>query len=216
MFSTLAFTCVTFCTGALSWWGPAYISNGLKTMPEEHRSMDVDSVPFIFGAVTMMSGIVGVPLGMVLSTKLKVKFPRADPIICAIGILISALFLSIGMILCNVNVIAAFVFLFIGEIALNLNWSIVADMLLYIVSPTCRSSAEAIQILASHAFGDAGSPYLIGLVSKSYIIALENRKNLIHCILLRDQYLSLTTLGFGPVSMSLAGCRTWRLGCCLH
>merc|ERR1739838_175152 len=72
---------------------------------------------------------------------------------------------TIGMVLCNVNIILAFVFLFIGEIALNLNWSIVADMLLYIVSPTCRSTAEAIQILASHAFGDAGSPYLIGLVS---------------------------------------------------
>ncbi len=50
--------------------------------------------------------------------------------------------------------------------ALNLNWSIVADMLLYVVVPTCRSTAEAVQILFSHAFGDAGSPYLIGLVSK--------------------------------------------------
>jgi len=165
VFSTLAFTCVTFCTGALSWWGPVYIVNGLKTMKEEDRGIHIDSVAITFGVVTMMSGIVGVPLGMVLSTKLKAKFPRADPIICACGILISALFLSIGMVLCNVNVILAFVFLFIGEIALNLNWSIVADMLLYIVTPTCRSTAEAIQILASHAFGDAGSPYLIGLVS---------------------------------------------------
>jgi hypothetical protein len=51
-------------------------------------------------------------------------------------------------------------------VALNLNWSIVADMLLYVVVPTCRSTAEAVQILFSHAFGDAGSPYLIGLVSK--------------------------------------------------
>jgi hypothetical protein len=49
-------------------------------------------------------------------------------------------------------------------VALNLNWSIVADMLLYVVVPTCRSTAEAVQILFSHAFGDAGSPYLIGLV----------------------------------------------------
>lgn len=165
VFSTLAFTCVTFCTGALSWWGPVYIVNGLKTMKEEDRGIPIDSVAITFGIITMMSGVVGVPLGMVLSTKLKAKFPRADPIICAGGILISALFLSIGMVLCNVNVILAFVFLFIGEIALNLNWSIVADMLLYIVAPTCRSTAEAIQILASHAFGDAGSPYLIGLVS---------------------------------------------------
>merc|ERR1719334_664177 len=67
--------------------------------------------------------------------------------------------------MCSVNVIVAFVFLFLGEVALNLNWSIVADMLLYIVIPTCRSTAEAVQILASHAFGDAGSPYLIGLIS---------------------------------------------------
>jgi len=165
VFSTLAFTCVTFCTGALSWWGPVYIQNGLKTMKEEERSIDVDDVPFVFGVVTMMSGIVGVPLGMILSTKLKSKYPRADPVICAVGILVSAFFLTIGMVLCNVNVILSFVLLFIGEVALNLNWSIVADMLLYIVSPTCRSTAEAIQILASHAFGDAGSPYLIGLVS---------------------------------------------------
>lgn len=33
------------------------------------------------------------------------------------------------------------------------------------VVPTRRGSASAIQILISHLFGDAGSPYLIGLVS---------------------------------------------------
>merc|ERR1712025_648201 len=176
VFSTLAFTCVTFCTGALSWWGPAYIQEGLRSMKEEERGIDVKSVPFIFGAVTMMSGIVGVPLGMILSTKLKAKYPRADPVICAVGILASAFFLSIGMVLCNVNIFLAFVLLFIGEVALNLNWSIVADMLLYIVSPTCRSTAEAIQILASHAFGDAGSPYLIGLVSDGLLGYLSHNR----------------------------------------
>lgn len=167
VFSTLAFTCVTFCTGALSWWGPTYLEDALKTMPEEERGIKVKNVSFIFGLVTMMSGIVGVPLGMVLSTTLKAKYPRADPLICAGGILISALFLTCGMFLASVNIHACFAFIFVGEVALNLNWSIVADMLLYIVTPTCRSTAEAIQILASHAFGDAGSPYLIGLVRRT-------------------------------------------------
>ena len=37
MISTLAFTCVTFCTGALSWWGPVFIEKALYTVPEEHR-----------------------------------------------------------------------------------------------------------------------------------------------------------------------------------
>merc|ERR1719510_2426655 len=115
----------------------------------------------------MMSGIVGVPLGMVLSTHLKDRYPRADPLICGVGVVLSTIFLSIGMFLCDKNVYAMFIMLFIGEVTLNLNWSIIADILLYIVPPNIRSTAEALQILASHAFGDAGSPYLIGLISDS-------------------------------------------------
>jgi len=34
----------------------------------------------------------------------------------------------------------------------------------YVVIPTRRSTAEAVQILMSHLLGDAGSPYLIGVV----------------------------------------------------
>ena len=114
----------------------------------------------------MLSGIVGVPLGSILSTKLKQKYPRADPIICGVGLLLSAVLLGFGMFAANRNIHVAFVLLFLGEVALNLNWSIVADVLLYVVVPTRRSTAEAIQILFSHAFGDAGSPYLIGIVSE--------------------------------------------------
>ncbi len=36
----------------------------------------------------------------------------------------------------------------------------------YVVIPTRRATAEAFQILVSHALGDAGSPYLIGQVSE--------------------------------------------------
>ena len=35
----------------------------------------------------------------------------------------------------------------------------------YTVVPTRRGTAEAIQILISHMIGDAGSPYLIGVIS---------------------------------------------------
>ena len=36
MLSTLAFTCLTFCTGALSWFGPNFIENGLKIREYYH------------------------------------------------------------------------------------------------------------------------------------------------------------------------------------
>ena len=57
---------------------------------------------------------------------------------------------------------------------LNANWSIVSDMTLYIVIPPRRGIASATQILVSHMFGDAGSPYLIGLISDGLFTMMVN------------------------------------------
>jgi hypothetical protein len=46
----------------------------------------------------------------------------------------------------------------------------------YVVVPTRRGTAEALQILISHLLGDAGSPYLIGVVS-SFIFLLKSIRN---------------------------------------
>lgn len=56
-------------------------------------------------------------------------------------------------------------FIFLGELLLSLNWAVLADILLYVVIPTRRATAEALQITVGHLLGDAGSPYLIGVVS---------------------------------------------------
>merc|ERR1711963_23778 len=136
-----------------------------KSMDIAEKPMKINEIPFIFGVVTMLSGVVGVPLGSILSVKLRPKAARSDPLICGMGLVISSIFLCISIFTCNKAFILAFVLIFFGEIALNLNWSIVADILLYVVVPTRRGTAEAIQILLSHLFGDAGSPYLIGKVS---------------------------------------------------
>ena len=88
------------------------------------------SIPFIFGIVTMLSGVVGVPVGSILSVKLRPKFAQSDPIICGAGLVIASIFLCIAIFTCNKAFILAFVLIFFGEIALNLNWSIVADILL--------------------------------------------------------------------------------------
>jgi len=167
MLSTLGFTCVAFCTGALSWWGPKFLETSILAMEEKSpRQINISSVAFVFGVMTMVAGIIGVPCGAILSTKLKIKFPRADPVICGIGLAITTFLFFISLMWgAEENIILAFVLIFIGEISLNLNWSIVADMLLYVVSPTRRGTAEALQILVSHALGDAGSPFLIGVVT---------------------------------------------------
>ena len=43
------------------------------------------------------------------------------------------------------------------------------------VAPNRRGTAEALQILLSHLFGDAGSPYLIGVVSEGLQSKLDRQ-----------------------------------------
>lgn len=78
----------------------------------------------------MVSGIIGVPLGTYIAQKLKKRSQRADPIICACGLIISAPFLAGSMIMVTANTTIAYTCVFLGEVALNLNWAIVADILL--------------------------------------------------------------------------------------
>lgn len=78
----------------------------------------------------MTAGILGVPLGSYLSTRLSKKYPRSDPVICAVGLLISAPLIAGAMLVVTANSTLAYILVFLGEVALNCNWAIVADMLL--------------------------------------------------------------------------------------
>eukprot|EP00069_Balaena_mysticetus_P002921 bmy_00802T0 len=119
----------------------------------------------IFGLITCLTGVLGVGLGVEISHRLRRSNPRADPLVCAAGLLGSSPFLFLSLACARGSIVATYIFIFIGETLLSMNWAIVADILLYVVIPTRRSTAEAFQIVLSHLLGDAGSPYLIGLIS---------------------------------------------------
>uniref|UniRef100_A0A672P9L2 Protein spinster homolog 1 n=1 Tax=Sinocyclocheilus grahami TaxID=75366 RepID=A0A672P9L2_SINGR len=121
----------------------------------------------IFGIITVVTGILGVASGVQVSKKLRIKTPRADPLVCAAGLLLAAPFLYLSIMFAQASTVATYIFIFLGETFLSMNWAIVADILLYVVIPTRRSTAEAFQIVLSHLLGDAISPYLIGVVSDS-------------------------------------------------
>ncbi len=100
--------------------------------------MSICSIALVFGFITMLSGIVGVPLGSILSTKLKQRYSqRVDPIICGCGLVLSSALLGAAMFIVEGNISLAFLLLFLGEVALNLNWSIVADILLVSCTTAC-------------------------------------------------------------------------------
>ncbi|XP_027424021.2 protein spinster homolog 3 isoform X7 [Zalophus californianus] len=121
----------------------------------------------IFGILTVVTGIIGVVLGAEASRRYKKVNPRAESLICAYSLLIAAPCLYLALILAPVTLLASYVFLALGELLLSCNWAVVADILLSVVVPRCRGTAEALQITVGHILGDASSPYLTGLVSST-------------------------------------------------
>ncbi|XP_062875021.1 protein spinster homolog 1 [Trichomycterus rosablanca] len=168
--STFGFTAVAFVTGSLALWAPAFLFRAAvftgEKQPCIHGPCDT-SDSLYFGIITCITGVLGVAMGVAVSQRLRKITPRADPLVCAAGILLAAPFLYLSIICAQSSTIATYIFIFFGEMFLSMNWAIVADILLYVVVPTRRSTAEAFQIVLSHLLGDAGSPYLIGVVSDS-------------------------------------------------
>ncbi|XP_011522027.1 protein spinster homolog 3 isoform X3 [Homo sapiens] len=119
----------------------------------------------IFGALTIMTGVIGVILGAEAARRYKKVIPGAEPLICASSLLATAPCLYLALVLAPTTLLASYVFLGLGELLLSCNWAVVADILLSVVVPRCRGTAEALQITVGHILGDAGSPYLTGLIS---------------------------------------------------
>lgn len=159
--STLGTTAVVFTTGALAQWAPTYLHR------QSASGFSVNTASFIFGGVTVATGVGGTLLGAYLS---KIYTPRtrtADGIICGMGLLGSVPFLAMALPLVAYSDYSALVLIFFAEMLLCLNWAPVNAILLYVIPPHQRSSAEALSILFQHLFGDAFSPYIVGVMSDS-------------------------------------------------
>ncbi|CAF4034276.1 unnamed protein product [Rotaria magnacalcarata] len=90
---------------------------------------------------------------------------RGDPIVCGVAVLVSVPFLFVALIYSKDNIILTWISIFIAETLLCSNWAIISDMLMYIIVPARRATASSMQIFILHLFGDASSPYIIGLIS---------------------------------------------------
>ncbi|XP_029837087.2 protein spinster homolog 1 isoform X2 [Ixodes scapularis] len=173
IWSTLGFTCVTFATGAMSWWAPTYMVNAINLYLTTGTA-DERKVNTIFGGITTLAGIVGVTVGSTLSARLRRRSVKADALICAGGMVTSVPLLFLGSVFAYKVPDVTWVLFFFGITSICLNWSIVADILLYTVVPTRRATGAAFQILCSHLLGDASSPYIVGLL---YDAILAGRKD---------------------------------------
>uniref|UniRef100_A0A8C3YU46 SPNS lysolipid transporter 2, sphingosine-1-phosphate n=1 Tax=Catagonus wagneri TaxID=51154 RepID=A0A8C3YU46_9CETA len=168
VFSSLATSAVSFATGALGMWIPLYLHRAQVVQ----KTAEMCSSPpcgakdsLIFGAITCFTGFLGVVTGAGATRWCRLRTQRADPLVCAVGMLGSAIFICLIFVAAKTSIVGAYVCIFVGETLLFSNWAITADILMYVVIPTRRATAVALQSFTSHLLGDAGSPYLIGFIS---------------------------------------------------
>ncbi|XP_031428262.1 protein spinster homolog 2 [Clupea harengus] len=168
VFSSLASATVTFATGAFGTWIPQYLFRA-RVVQKSAESCVVSPCnshdSLIFGAITCVTGLLGVVIGAVTTRMCRQRTERADPLVCAVSMLGSAIFICLIFVTAKKSIEGAYVCIFIGETLLFLNWAITADILMFVVIPTRRATAVALQGFVSHLLGDAGSPSLIGLIS---------------------------------------------------
>ena len=89
-----------------------------------------NSISFGFGAEVALAGFIGVALGGFLSTKLRNRYDRSDPVIAGTGLILSAPVLLTALLLARQTTIVSMVLVFFAMLGINLNWSIVADITL--------------------------------------------------------------------------------------
>ncbi|XP_069596052.1 protein spinster homolog 1-like [Ranitomeya imitator] len=180
VFSTLGMTAVKFAAGAIGFHALTFLKRARDVIQPCQTEVCDSQDSLIFGGAMVIAGICGVVSGVEIAKRYSKYNPRADPIVCASGMLCSAIFLYFAIFMGNISLVATYVCLFLGILCLTLNCSVSAAIRLNVVPPASRSTAEAIFMIVSDLLGAAGSSYIIGLVSNCYIFSHHFKATFTH------------------------------------
>ena len=172
--------CMYFMTGALAWWGPTFMKEGCNRLNlTAHKSFEewvcgscnnttkefYGGIDLYFGGTMLIAGVLGISIGTLLSAFLRPKYPYIDPLIIGGGLFLAGFLLLASFKSAARSTTEALIFTFLGTTFACLNWAVVVDMTLYVVPASIRSTATGVQTAIAHGFGDAGSPYVVGLIA---------------------------------------------------
>jgi MFS family permease len=148
----------TFALGALAFWTPAFL--------ERVRGVPRAEATVVFGAIAVVTGIVGTLAGGWLTDKLKPEGRRPELWLSGWATLAAAPFAAAAFLLPERR--AYLTAIVVAELLLFCSTGPINAVIVGVVSPAERATASALAIFAIHAFGDVPSPPLVGLVSDSH------------------------------------------------
>ena len=148
----------TFALGAFAFWGPTF----LETV---HHLSNQHAADF-FGAVLVLTGLVGTLLGGFAATAWRKRNPAGYAWMLA-GSILLAVPVSLAAFLCS-NRVATMALLAGAMLLLFLSTGPVNTLILETVPMNLRASAMALSIFMIHLFGDMWSPELVGRLADAW------------------------------------------------
>jgi len=153
--AVLGYAAYTFAVGALGFWMPAFLER-TRGVPRAEATVE-------FGAVVVVTGLVGTLLGGWVADALRRRVANADLWVCGLSALAAAPLALVALTATSKGVYLAT--LVVGQLLLFASAGPINHVIVGVVPPAERATASSVSILAIHALGDVPSPPLVGALS---------------------------------------------------
>jgi len=153
--NTIAMATMTFAIGGLAQWIPSFLYRV--------HSVGVEKGNTMFGATTVVAGILGTLVGGFLGDRWQKRSSKGYLLVSGWGFLAGAPFAAWALLAHDLNSCMAAIF--VAEFFLFINTGPLNTVIINVTSPGIRAMAFAVNIFFIHALGDAISPSLLGLLS---------------------------------------------------
>ncbi|GFO53909.1 MFS transporter [Geomonas sp. Red276] len=155
VFNTIAMATMTFAIGGLAQWIPSFL---YRT-----HAVTVEKGNTLFGAATVLAGILGTLIGGWLGDRWQKRTPKGYLLVSGWGFLVGTPFAAWALLARDLNVCIAAIF--VAEFFLFLNTGPLNTVIINVTHPAIRAMAFAVNIFFIHALGDAISPSILGWLS---------------------------------------------------
>src|SRR5438309_2265558 len=152
LINCIAQTLMTFVTGGLGFWVPAYL---------RYRNQSPGVGMTIFGLITVVAGLVSTLLGGVIADRLRSRFAGSYFWVSGIGMLIACPFFIATL---YIPFPVTWITMFFAIFFLFLNTGPSNTALANVSLPAVRATAFAANILVIHALGDVQAFWLLGYI----------------------------------------------------
>ncbi len=155
LFCVIGMTLMTFAMGGMSFWIARYVS-------AFRGAGDLQQANFLFGAITVVCGILAIAAGSWLADRLKKRFAGSYLLVSGVSML-AAFPLLVAVLYAPFPYAWGLIALTIFFMFMNTGPS--NATIANVVGPELRMTAYAVSIFLIHALGDAISPPVIGAIT---------------------------------------------------